>query len=229
MYNIGMIMKILVVEDEKDLRDYLKELLLDNNYAVELADDGASALNYVKKTRPDLVILDLGLPDIDGKTVCTDVKKMYPDLPVLILTARNSTADIVTGLNLGADDYVSKPFVSEELIARIKVKLRHSDSDKNVLEVGDLKMDTRTMRVERAGKLVSLTKTEFDLLRYLMANEGKVLTRENILNRIWLYSPDIESRVVDVYIGYLRRKIDNGYPKKLIQSIRGFGYTIKEE
>lgn len=224
-----MIMKILVVEDEKDLRDYLKELLLDNNYAVELADDGASALNYVKKTRPDLVILDLGLPDIDGKTVCTDVKKMYPDLPVLILTARNSTADIVTGLNLGADDYVSKPFVSEELIARIKVKLRHSDSDKNVLEVGDLKMDTRTMRVERAGKLVSLTKTEFDLLRYLMANEGKVLTRENILNRIWLYSPDIESRVVDVYIGYLRRKIDNGYPKKLIQSIRGFGYTIKEE
>lgn len=224
-----MIMKILAVEDEKDLRDYLKELLLDNNYAVELADDGASALNYVRKTRPDLVLLDLGLPDIDGKTVCTEIKKMYPDLPVLILTARNSTSDIVTGLNLGADDYIAKPFVSEELIARIKAKLRHSDNDKNVLQVGDLKMDTRTMRVERAGNVIGLTKTEFDLLRYLMANQGKVLTRENILNRIWLYSPDIESRVVDVYIGYLRRKIDNGFNQKLIQSIRGFGYTIKED
>ncbi len=222
-----MIMKILVVEDEKDLRDYLKELLLDNNYAVELVDDGASALNYVKKTRPDLVILDLGLPDIDGKTVCVEIKKMYPDLPVLILTARNTTNDIVTGLNLGADEYIPKPFVSEELIARVKVKLRHTDNDKNVLEVGDLKMDTRTMRVERSGNIIGLTKTEFDLLRYLMINQGKVLTRENILNRIWLYSPDIESRVVDVYIGYLRRKIDNGFNQKLIQSIRGFGYTIK--
>lgn len=223
-----MIMKILVVEDERDLREYLKELLLDNNYTVELADDGASALNYIKKTRPDLVILDLGLPDIDGKTVCIDIKKIYPDLPVLILTARNTTNDIVTGLNLGADDYMAKPFVSDELIARIKVKLRHTDNDKNVLQVSDLKMDTRTMEVDRGGKLISLTKTEFDLLRYLMINQGKVLTRENILNRIWLYSPDIESRVVDVYIGYLRRKIDNDNPVKLIQSIRGFGYTIKE-
>lgn len=224
-----MIMKILVVEDEKDLRDYLKELLLDNNYAAELTDDGASALNYIRKTRPDLVILDLGLPDIDGKTVCVEIKKLYPDLPVLILTARNTTSDIVTGLNLGADEYIPKPFVSEELIARIKVKLRHTDNDKNVLEVGDLKMDTRTMRVERSGNIISLTKTEFDLLRYLMINQGKVLTRENILNRIWLYSPDIESRVVDVYIGYLRRKIDSGFDQKLIQSIRGFGYTIKED
>ena len=109
-----MIMKILVVEDDKDLREYLKELLLDNNFAVELAADGASALNYCKKTRPDLVILDLWLPDIDGKSVCVDIKKIYPDLAILILTARNSTNDIVTGLNLGADDYIAKPFVSEE-------------------------------------------------------------------------------------------------------------------
>jgi two-component system response regulator MprA len=222
-----MIMKILVVEDEKDLREYLKELLLDNNYTVELAGDGASAINFVKKTRPDLVILDLGLPDIDGKSVCIDIKKIYPDLPVLILTARNSTEDIVSGLNLGADDYIPKPFVGEELIARIKAKLRYTDNDKNILEVGDLKMDTRTMEVLRGDKLINLTKTEFDLLRYLMINQGKVLTRENILNRIWLYSPDIESRVVDVYIGYLRRKIDNDNTNKLIQSIRGFGYTIK--
>lgn len=224
-----MMMKILVIEDEKDLREYLKELLLDNNYAVELTSDGASALNYAKKTRPDLAILDLGLPDIDGKTVCTELKKIYPDLPVLILTARNSTNDIVTGLNLGADDYISKPFVSEELIARIKAKLRHSESDKNLLQVADLKLDSRSMIVERNSKKINLTKTEFDLLKYLMINQGKVLTRENILNRIWLYSPDIESRVVDVYIGYLRRKIDNGHDIKLIQSIRGFGYTIKED
>jgi two-component system response regulator MprA len=224
-----MMMKILVIEDDKDLRDYLKELLLDNNYTVELAGDGASALSYIRKTRPDLIILDLGLPDIDGKTVCVNIKKIYPDLPVLILTARHTTTDIVTGLSLGADDYIAKPFISEELIARIKAKLRNSESDRNILQVDDLKLDNRTMRVERDGKTISLTKTEFDLLRYLMANQGKVLTRENILNRIWLYSPDIESRVVDVYIGYLRRKIDSEFNKKLIQSIRGFGYTIKED
>jgi len=223
-----MVNRILVVEDDRDLREYLKELLLDNNFAVEVVADGAAALKYVKKVRPDMVILDLGLPDIDGKTVCVDIKKTYPDLPVLMLTARFGTNDIVSGLNTGADDYVPKPFVSEELIARIKARLRSVSAEEIVLEVDDLKLDTVRMEVKRSDKVVRLTKTEFDLLHYLMANKGKVLTRENILNRIWLYSPDIESRVVDVYMGYLRKKIDRNFEKKLIQSVRGFGYTIKE-
>ena len=224
-----MISKILVVEDDKDLREYLKDMLMTNNFLVEMAADGASALGYIKKVEPDLVILDLGLPDIDGKSVCVEIKKTYPDLPVLILTARHSTADIVSGLNLGADDYVSKPFVGEELMARIKARLRDKENGKSVLKVADLKLDSSKMIVERSGQQVSLTKTEFDLLHFLMKNSGRVLTRETILNKIWLYSPDIESRVVDVYVGYLRKKIDKGRPNKLIQSIRGFGYTIREE
>lgn len=223
-----MLKKILVVEDDKDLREYLKELLMENDYTVDLVSDGASALNYIKKAKPDLVILDLGLPDIDGKSVCSSIKKDSPEMPVIILTARHSTSDIVSGLNLGADDYISKPFVGEELLARIKVQLRNQDNDSGLLRVDDLLLDSNAMRVERNGKSIKLTKTEFDLLQYLMSSKGKVLTRENILNRIWLYSPDIESRVVDVYVGYLRKKIDNGYKKKLIQSVRGFGYTIKE-
>jgi len=224
-----MISRILIVEDDKDLREYLKDLLLSNNYLVELSSDGASALSYLKKTEPDLVILDLGLPDIDGKSVCIEIKKTYPDLPILILTARHSTAEIVTGLNLGADDYVVKPFVGEELMARIKARLRNKDNGKSVLKVADLKLDNSKMIVERGGKQISLTKTEFDLLHFLMKNSGRVMTRETILNKIWLYSPDIESRVVDVYVGYLRKKIDKGRNNKLIQSIRGFGYTIREE
>ena len=224
-----MISRILIVEDDKDLREYLKDLLLSNNYLVELSSDGASALSYLKKTEPDLVILDLGLPDIDGKSVCVEIKKTYPDLPILILTARHSTAEIVTGLNLGADDYVVKPFVGEELMARIKARLRNKDNGKSVLKVADLKLDNSKMIVERGGKQISLTKTEFDLLHFLMKNSGRVMTRETILNKIWLYSPDIESRVVDVYVGYLRKKIDKGRNNKLIQSIRGFGYTIREE
>ncbi len=223
-----MLRKILVVEDDKDLRGYLKEFLMDNDYTVDTVSDGASALNYTKKTKPDLVVLDLGLPDIDGKSVCTSIKKDYPDLPVIILTARHSTSDVVSGLNLGADDYISKPFVGDELLARIKVQLRNKEGDNGLLQVDDLVLDGNAMMVQRAGKQIKLTKTEFDLLQYLMASKGKVLTRENILNRIWLYSPDIESRVVDVYVGYLRKKVDNGYKKKLIQSVRGFGYTIKE-
>ena len=223
-----MLKKILIVEDDKELREYLRDFLRNNNYSIDLVTDGASALNYTKNVRPDLVVLDLGLPDVDGKTVCVEIKKNHPDLPILMLTARSSTNDVVTGFNLGADDYMSKPFVADELVARIRARLRNDDSDQTLLQVADLEMNTKTMEVKRAGNSIRLTKTEFDLLQYLMKSKGKVLTRENILNRIWLYSPDIESRVVDVYVGYLRKKIDNGYNKKLIITIRGFGYTLRE-
>ncbi len=224
-----MVSKILVIEDETELREFLRQFLLENNYSVDVASNGAGGIGYIKKNKPDIVILDLGLPDIDGNSVCVEIKKEYPDLPVIILTARHTTEEVVNGLNYGADDYVTKPFSKEELLARIKARLRNNDKIENELKVGDLVLNRSSMEVRRGNRLISLTKTEFDLLEFLMVSKGKVLTRETILNRIWLYSPDIESRVVDVYVGYLRKKIDAGSSKKLIQSVRGFGYTIKED
>lgn len=219
---------ILVVEDAQDLQDYLKEILLDNGYSVHTASDGVAALNILKKLQPDLVVLDLGLPNISGETVCTEIRKRFPHMPVIILTAKGDTADIVHGLNLGADDYVTKPFVGDELVARIKARLREYGGGEAKLQISDLELDSKSLEVKRGGKIIQLTPKEFELLKYLMSNQGRILTREMILNRIWLYSPDVETRVVDVYMGYLRKKIDAGHKKSLVQSVRGFGYTIKE-
>lgn len=229
IYNIRPMTKtILVVEDEKDLRAYLKEFLLDNGFIVQVAKDGTEALNYARKSKPDLMILDLGLPDMSGESVCLEVRKKYPELKVIILSARNDTSDIVKGLDLGANDYITKPFQLEELLARIKATLRTEGKQSSKRKVSDLELDPEVHEVKRDGKLIPLSPTEYKLLEYLMANKGKVVTREMILNKIWYASPDIETRSVDIYIGYLRKKIDNGYSKKLIQSIRGFGYIIKE-
>ena len=224
-----MVSTILIVEDDTGLQKYLKELLLDNGYSVQSAADGIAALNSLKKTQPDLVILDLGLPNMSGETVCLEIRKNYPTLPVIILTAKDTISDIVQGLNLGADDYMTKPFVADELLARIKARLRSKDaSNDSKLIVGDLELDNKTLEVKRNDDLVQLTPQEYKLLQYLMSNKGRILTREMILNRVWLYSPDIETRVVDVYMGYLRKKIDERYDKKLLHSVRGFGYMIKE-
>lgn len=223
-----MVTSILIVEDDKGLQKYLKELLLDNGYAVQTAVDGIDALNVLSKSPPDLVILDLALPNMSGEAVCSEIKKKYPGLPILILTAKDSIADIVQGLNLGADDYMTKPFVADELLARIKARLRKDGMDGQRLAVSDLELDNKTLEVKRDGRLIQLTPQEFKLLQYLMTNKGRILTREMILNRVWLYSPDIETRVVDVYVGYLRKKIDSGFNQKLICSVRGFGYMIKD-
>lgn len=223
-----MTKSILVIEDNDDLREYLKELLLDNGYSAQTAIDGIKALNLIKKSQPDLVILDLGLPNMSGETVCAEIRKKYPDVRILMLTARDKTSDIVTGLNLGADDYVTKPFKAEELLARIKARLRNGGEGEHNLVVGDLEFNKKTLEVTRNGKLIKLTPKELKLLEYLMVNKGRVLTREMILNRVWLYSPDIETRAVDVYIGYLRKKVDAEYKKKLIRSVPGYGYMIKE-
>ena len=223
-----MIHTIVAVEDDKDLREYIKEILLDNHYSVKAFQDGVTALKYIKKIPPYLVLLDLGLPVMGGETVCTEIKKNYPDIPIIILTAKGTTGDIVKGLNLGADDYVAKPFETEILLARIRARLRENKEGDAKLKLANLELDTKTLEVHRAGKLIKLTPQEFKLLEYLMRNKGRILTRDMILNRIWLYSADIETRVVDVYIGYLRKKIDAGFQKKLINSIRGFGYILKE-
>lgn len=223
-----MVRKILVVEDDTGLQKYLKELLLDNGYNVQIVGDGIAAIDSITKLPPDLVILDLGLPNMSGESVCREVRKKHPSVPVIILTAKDSVSDIVQGLDLGADDYITKPFVADELLARIKARLRSSGSSDTKLRVGDLELDDKTLEVKRKDTLIQLTPQEFKLLQYLMHNKGRILTREMILNRVWLYSQDIETRVVDVYMGYLRKKIDEPFPSKLLHSVRGFGYMIKE-
>jgi DNA-binding response OmpR family regulator len=223
-----MLKKVLVVEDDKGLQTYIKELLLDQGFNVQLADDGIGALELIKKSVPDLVVLDLGLPVMSGETVTIEIRKNYPDLPILILTAKDSITDIVQGLSLGADDYMTKPFIADEFLARIKARVRERGESKTMLSAGDLELNTQTLEVKRANTKIQLTPKEFELLHYLLSNKGRILSREMILNRVWLYSSDIDSRVVDVYMGYLRKKIDGKQPKKLLQSVRGFGYMIKE-
>jgi DNA-binding response OmpR family regulator len=224
----GMAKTILIVEDDSGLNKYLKELLLDNGYSVQSVSDGAQALNIIKKLPPDLVLLDLTLPNMSGEAVCLEVRKKYPVVRVIILTAKDGVSDIIEGLNLGADDYITKPFVADELLARIKARLRYQDGSDTKLRVDSLELDNTTLEVRRDGKIIQLTPQEFKLLQYLMSNKGRILTREMILNRVWLFSPDIETRVVDVYMGYLRKKIDQGFNKKLLHSVRGFGYMVKE-
>lgn len=221
-----MVSKILIVEDDVGLQKYLKELLLENEYSPHIAADGVIALGHLSKFPPDLIILDLGLPNMSGESVCLEVRKKYPGLPIIILTAKDGISDIVQGLNLGADDYMTKPFVADELLARIKARLRSNKQTDSKLRVEDLELDSKTFEVKRDSKVIQLTPQEFKLLEYLMNNKGRILTREMILNRVWLYSQDIETRVVDVYMGYLRKKIDGDSNKRLLHSVRGFGYMI---
>lgn len=217
--------KILVVEDDQTIRELVRDFLVEHNYLVETASDGVEALEITKKQEPDLVILDLGLPKMTGESVCKEIKRLYPQMPIIILTAKNRIDDVLSGFKMGADDYISKPFEIEELLARIRVKLKITEQE--AIQIGDLILDTKSVTVTRGDEKILLSPHEFKLLHYLMINKGKVLSREMILNRVWQYSYDVDSRVVDVYIGYLRKKIDAKYEKKLIESVRGFGYIIK--
>ncbi len=223
-----MIYSILIVEDDPGVQKFLKELLLDNGFSVQLANDGIEAIEHIQKAQPDLVILDLGLPKISGEAVVSEIRKNYPELRVIILSAKDTINDVVQGLSLGADDYMTKPFMSDELLARIKARLKRINGNTQEIVVGDLTLNSQSMQVTRAGQEIQLTPQEFKLLQYLMNNKGQILTREMILNRIWMYSPDIETRVVDVYMGYLRKKIDKNFDKPLLHYVRGFGYVIKD-
>lgn len=223
-----MIKTILLAEDEKDIRDVVKKSLVDNGYNVIEVEDGAEAIKSLDEKLPDMAVLDLGLPKVSGETVCRQIKRDYPNIPVIILTAKAQSSDVILGFNLGADDYVKKPFMVEELIARVKAQFKARGEGVAKLKVADLELDNGTKEVKRGGKVIHLTPKEFELLYCLMNNAGQVMSRDVLLNKIWLYSPEIESRVVDVYIGYLRKKIDYRGKKKLIHSIRGFGYSIKK-
>jgi DNA-binding response OmpR family regulator len=224
-----MVKHIVIVEDETDIREMLVELLVSEGFRVTPAADGIEGLNQIAKSEPDLVILDLGLPKMSGESVCLELRKKYPQLPIIILTARDTSLDVIHGFQLGADDYIAKPFNMEELLARVKARLRSTNHEDEKLTVGDLELDPKNFEVKRGDKTIPLTPQEYKLLQYLMINKGQVLTRDMILNRIWPNSPDVETRVVDVYVGYLRKKIDQDFSQKLIHSVRGFGYSVRED
>ena len=222
-------MRILVVEDEPKIARFIKKGLTEEGYAVDVARDGEEALAFARAAPYDLIVLDLMLPKIDGITVCRKLRKDDIEVSILILTAKDSIEDRVLGLDAGADDYLVKPFAFAELLARIRALLRRPQAmSSNVLEVGDLVLDVQKHRVERGGVQVELTSRELSLLEYMMRNPCQVLTRTQIMEHVWNYDFYAGSNVVDVYIRYLRKKIDEGHDDKLIKTMRGVGYSICE-
>ena len=225
-------MRILIAEDERDLNDLLKKRLEKQQYSVDACYDGQEALDYLEVTEYAAVILDIMMPKADGLTVLKIIRKKKKNIPILLLTAKDSIEDRVTGLDLGADDYLVKPFAFEELLARIRVMIRKSASggaQTNIIEIADLTVDLNTRKVLRAGNEIELSSKEFSILRYLALNQGIVLSREKIEQNIWNYDYMGSSNVIDVYIRYLRRKIDAPFEKKLIHTVRGAGYVLREE
>lgn len=217
---------IQVIEDEPDMANYIRDILVQEGFQVFVDYKGIAGLHTVEKVNPEIVLLDLNLPDLDGRTICQKIKDHDTQIQVIMITAEKTPQDIAQGLNLGADDYIPKPVVPEVLLARIKARLRSKGKTSQKLKVGDLSLDLKTHQVQRGEKSISLSAQEFKLLEYFMSNPDKVLSREMILSRIWNSNPDIETRVVDVYVGYLRKKIDVKQPK-LLKSVRGFGYMMQ--
>ena len=224
-------MRILIAEDEKNLNKILVSRLTAEHYSVDACFDGQEALDYLAGAEYDAVVLDIMMPVMDGLTVLRKIRARDRSLPVLLLTARDSIEDRVAGLDAGANDYLVKPFAVEELLARIRVMLRKPDQsgEGNCLTVGDLTLYTDTHRVTRAGREISLSGKEYTLLRYMMQNQGIVLSRDKLEQHIWNYDFAGGSNVIDVYIRYLRRKIDEGHEKKLIHTVRGAGYVLRAE
>lgn len=222
---------ILVVEDEDSLARFLQLELNHEGYHVEMAQNGYEALGMISDGRWDLILLDIMLPGLDGFEVCRRIRKST-DVPVIMLTARDAVPDKVKGLDAGADDYVTKPFVIEELLARIRARLRTTPAARqegNRLVAGDLVISRDTRQATRGGQPVPLTRREFDLLVYLVENSGLVVSRETILASVWGYDYYGGDNVVDVYIRYLRAKIDEPFSTRLIHTVRGVGYTLREE
>ena len=225
-------MKILVVDDERAVRDSLRRALELEGYDIELAADGGEALTRLTENgeaQPDAVILDVLMPGIDGLEVCRRLRRHGNRVPVLMLTARDEVENRVAGLDAGADDYVTKPFALEELVARMRALLRRaSESSEEVLRFADIELDPGTREVRRSGERIELTRTEFALLELFMRNPRQVLTRSIIFERVWGYDFGFASNSLDVYIGYLRRKTEAGEKPRLIQTVRGVGYALRE-
>lgn len=223
-------MKVLLVEDEHKIANAIRQGLRQEHYMAEVCYDGDSGLSAALGDEYDLIILDRMLPGIDGLEICKKIRENKIHTPILMLTAKGQTRDKVEGLDAGADDYLVKPFSFEELLARIRALLRRpQESIDNVLQVGDLTLDTVSFVVERAGETIDLTSTEFALLEYLMRNSGQVLSKSNIISHVWDFDADILPNTVEAYIGYLRNKVDKPFAKspQLIRTVRGFGYKIE--
>ena len=223
-------MRVLLVEDEQKVASFIKKGLEEHGYAVDLGADGSTGLAMALDQIHDLVILDINLPEIDGLAVLRQMRAQKVLTPVLLLTVRATIEDKVIGLDTGADDYLAKPFSFEELLARVRALLRrHSENKAPVLTVADLSLDPASRQVFRGGDRLELTSKEFAILEYFMRNVGRVLTRSMIINHAWDYDFDADSNVVDVYVNYLRKKIDAPYHPKLLHTVRGTGYVLREE
>ena len=221
-------MRLLVVEDEKKLNDLITKKLEKEYYGVDSCFDGEEAVRYVEGTEYDAVILDIMLPKLDGFEVIKRIRAKKNKVPILLLTARDNIDDKVKGLDYGADDYLVKPFIFEELMARIRVLLRrNSGNADNIITIANLKVDLDAKTVFRDDLLIKLSGREYSILEYLIRNKGKILSRERIEDHIWNYDYEGGTNVIDVYIRYLRKKIDDSYTPKLIHTIRGLGYVLR--
>ena len=221
-------MRILVIEDEKKIADFIKRGLKEEGYAVDIAYDGEEGYFLAKTNEYDLIVLDIMLPKMDGISLCRKSREENINTPVLMLTARGAVKDKVSGLDAGADDYLTKPFAFEEFLARIRALLRKKDLPETTkLIIEDLELNLLTHRVTRADKEIPLTGREYALLEYLMRNAGTIITRTMISEHVWDVNFDTFTNVIDVYINYLRNKIDHGRKKKLIHTLRGRGYILK--
>lgn len=224
--------KILIIEDEQKIARFLELELNYEGYEVVIANNGRDGLEKGKKEDVDLIILDLMLPELSGIEVCRRIR-MTSDVPIIMLTAKDDISDKVTGLDIGADDYMTKPFAVEELLARIRVLLKRAKSNKDktdlqVIEIGKLKLNKNNYMVEYDGEIIDLTKKEFELLEFMMINKNIVLTREKILDKVWGYDYFGDTNIIDVYIRYIRSKIDQKYNINLIETVRGVGYIIRD-
>jgi DNA-binding response OmpR family regulator len=221
-------MRILVVEDERRIAAFIKQGLEEESYVVDVAYDGIEALDWAAAVDYQLVLLDVLLPRKDGIEVCRELRAQGSGVPILMLTARDAVEDRVHGLDSGADDYLVKPFAFQELLARVRALLRRRGEAKTArLQVGDLILDTLSRQASRGGRIAELSAREYALLEFLMRHPGQVLGRTQIMDHVWGYDFVAASNVVDVYIGYLRRKIDDGFGDKLIHTVRGAGYKIE--
>ena len=222
--------RLLVIDDEPNIRELLATSLRFAGFEVHAAADGGAALRLARQVQPDLLVLDVMLPDMDGFTVTRRLRDKGQHVPVLFLTARDDTADKITGLTVGGDDYVTKPFSLEEVVARIRAILRRTTvgevTSASVLSYEDLELDEDSHEVRRAGRVVDLSPTEFKLLRYLMLNPGRVLSKAQILDHVWQYDFGGDAGVVESYVSYLRKKIDTSEPR-LLQTLRGVGYSLR--
>jgi len=221
---------VAIVDDDSAIRSSLGRALRMENYDVGLFEDGTSALKAIQLRAPDAIVLDLQLPDIDGLEVCRRIRRSGDTTPILMLTARNAVNDRVEGLDVGADDYLVKPFDLAELLARLRALLRRTnvgDADGTVLRFEDLTLNPQTREVHRGDRLIELTKIEFDLLELFLQHPRQVLTRDQILDLVWGYNFDSGTNSLAVYIGYLRRKLDEENKPRLIQTVRGVGYALR--